>query len=98
MTPDRSHSDTVGHVNKVRVEGGFAHFNIYFYFPKYYSSDALPAPEIFLISISLQEPNELYLVILMNSQIFPIEKNIHICEEADAEVYMWTGVDGHIIS
>ncbi len=38
MILDRSHSDTVGRVaNKVRVEGG----------PKYRSSDALPAPEIF---------------------------------------------------
>ncbi len=42
MTPDRSHSDTVGRVaNKVRVEGGE------FYIPKYRSSDALPPPEIF---------------------------------------------------
>ncbi len=42
MNPDRSHSDTVGRVaNKV-----FAPFNPYFYFPKYPSSDALPAPEI----------------------------------------------------
>ncbi len=38
MTPDRSHSDTVGRVtNKVG----------YFYGPKYRSSEALPAPEIF---------------------------------------------------
>ncbi len=49
MTPDRSHSDTVGRVaNKVKVEGG-AFFNPYFYGPKYPSSDALPAPEICLI-------------------------------------------------
>ncbi len=48
MTPYRSHSDTVGRVaNKVRVEGGFIPFNPYFYGPKYLSSDALPAPEIF---------------------------------------------------
>ncbi len=48
MTPDRSHSDTVGRVaNKVRVEEGFAPFNPYFYVPKYRSSDALPAPEVF---------------------------------------------------
>ncbi len=48
MTPDRSQSDTVRRVaNKVRVEGGFALFNPYFYVPKYRSSDALPAPEIF---------------------------------------------------
>ncbi len=48
MTPDRSHSDTVGRVaTKVRVEGGFAPFNLYFYIPGYHSSDALPAPEIF---------------------------------------------------
>ncbi len=47
MTPDRSHSDTVGCVaNKV------APFNPYFYVPKYRSSDALPAPEIFSISCS----------------------------------------------
>ncbi len=49
MTPDRSHSDTVGRVaNKVRVEGCFAPFNPYFYVPKYRSSDALPAPETFI--------------------------------------------------
>ncbi len=43
MTPDRSHSDSVGRVaNKVRVEG-----DPYFYVPKYPSFDALPAPEIF---------------------------------------------------
>ncbi len=49
MTPDRSHSDTVGRVaNKVTVEGGFVPFNPYFYGPRYRSSDALPAPEIFL--------------------------------------------------
>ncbi len=37
-----SHSDIVGRVaNKVRVERGF-------YVPKYRSSGALPAPEIFL--------------------------------------------------
>ncbi len=80
MTPDRSHSDTVGRVaNKVRVEGGelwsvankvgvewanwtcckqskgwsFAPFNPYFYVPKYRSSDALPAPEIFFNVLSL---------------------------------------------
>ncbi len=48
MTPDRSHSDTVGLVaNKVRVEGGFALFNSYFYVPKYRSSDVLSVPEIF---------------------------------------------------
>ncbi len=48
MTPDRSHSDTVGRVaDKVRLEGGEALFNPYFYVPKYLSSDALPAPEIF---------------------------------------------------
>ncbi len=35
MTPDRSHSDTVGRVAyKVRVKGGFAPFNPYFYLPK----------------------------------------------------------------
>ncbi len=46
MTPDRSHSDTVGRVaNKVRVQGGFP----YFHGPKYLSSDALPAPAIFNI-------------------------------------------------
>ncbi len=34
VTPDRSHSDTVGRVaNKVRLEGGFARFNPYFYVP-----------------------------------------------------------------
>ncbi len=50
MTPDRSHSDIVGRVaNKVRVEGGEAPFNPYFYVPKCRSSDALPAPEIFFI-------------------------------------------------
>ncbi len=50
MTPDKSHSDTVGRVaNKVRVEGDEAPFNPYFYVPKYRSSDALPAPEIFPI-------------------------------------------------
>ncbi len=43
MTPDRSYNDTVGRVaNKVRV------FNPYFYVPKYRSSGALPAPEIFI--------------------------------------------------
>ncbi len=43
MTSDRLHSDTVGRVaNKVGVEGG-----AYFYVPKYRSSDALTAPEIF---------------------------------------------------
>ncbi len=47
MTPDRSHSDTVGRVaNKVRVEGGFVPFNSYFYGPKYRYSDTLPAPEM----------------------------------------------------
>ncbi len=51
MTPVRSHSDTVGRVaNKVRVEGGFAPFNPYFYVSKYRSSDALPALEIFTVS------------------------------------------------
>ncbi len=50
MTPDRSHSDTVGRVaKKVRVEGGEAPFNPYFYVPKYRSSDALPVPEIFFL-------------------------------------------------
>ncbi len=50
VTPDRSHSDPVGHVaNKVRVEGTEAPFNPYFHGLKYRSSDALPAPEIFLI-------------------------------------------------
>ncbi len=50
MTPDRSHSDTVICVaNKVRVEGDEAPFNPYLYVPKYFSSDALPAPEILLI-------------------------------------------------
>ncbi len=49
MTPDRSHSDTAGRVaNKVRVKEGETPFNPYFYVPKYCSSDALPAPEIFL--------------------------------------------------
>ncbi len=49
MTPDRSYSDTVGRgANKVRVEGGEASFNPYFYVPTYLSSDALPASEIFL--------------------------------------------------
>ncbi len=48
MTPDRSHSDTVGCVaNKVKVEGGEAPLDSYFYVPKYLSFDALPAPEIF---------------------------------------------------
>ncbi len=48
MTPDRSHSDTVGRIaNKVRVEEGEVPFNPYFYVPKYRSSDALSAPEIF---------------------------------------------------
>ncbi len=52
MTPDRSHSDTVGHVaNKVRVEGGEALLKPYFYIPKYRSSDVLPAPEIFMFSL-----------------------------------------------
>ncbi len=47
MTPDRSHSDIVGRIaNKVRVEGGE-----YFYDPKDRSSDALLAPEIFLVFI-----------------------------------------------
>ncbi len=47
MTPDRSHSDTVGRVaNKGRVEGGEAPFNPYFHVLKYHTSDALPAPEI----------------------------------------------------
>ncbi len=46
MTPDRSHSDIVGRIaNKVRVEEGE---NPYFYVPKYHSSDAVPAPEIFI--------------------------------------------------
>ncbi len=50
MTPDRSHSDTVGRVaNKVRFGEGEAPFNPYFYVPKYRSSDALPPPEIFLL-------------------------------------------------
>ncbi len=50
MTPNRSHSDTAGHdANKVRVEGGEAPFNPYFYVPKYRSSDALPVPEIFIL-------------------------------------------------
>ncbi len=41
VTPDRLHSDTVGRVtNKVRVEGGG-------FVPKYRSSDAFPATEIF---------------------------------------------------
>ncbi len=53
MTPDRSHSDLVA-VCKVRVEGGEALFDPYFYIPKYRSSDALPAPEIFnLFSVFL---------------------------------------------
>ncbi len=48
MTPDRSHSNIAGRVaNKVKVEAGEAPFNTYFYGPKYPSSDALPAPEIF---------------------------------------------------
>ncbi len=48
MTPDRSHLDTVGRVaNKVGFEGGEAPFHPYFYGPKYPSSDALPAPQIF---------------------------------------------------
>ncbi len=52
MTPDRSHSDTVGRfANKVRVEGGLAPFNPYFYVLKYHSSDVLPAPEIFLYEV-----------------------------------------------
>ncbi len=33
---------------KLSVEGGFAPFNPYFYVPKYRSSDALPASQIFL--------------------------------------------------
>ncbi len=41
MTPDRSHSDTVGRVAN----------NPYFYGPKYISSDAPLAPEIFYIVI-----------------------------------------------
>ncbi len=47
MNPDKSHGDTVGRVdaNKVR----FAPFNPYFYVPKYGSSDALPAPEVFFL-------------------------------------------------
>ncbi len=45
MTPDKSHSDTVGRVaNKIRVEGIEDPFN-----PHYPSSDALPVPEIFLL-------------------------------------------------
>ncbi len=49
MTPDRSYSDTVGRVaNKVGVEWGFVPFNPYFYVPKYRSSDALPALEVFV--------------------------------------------------
>ncbi len=49
MTPEKSHSDTVGLVaNKVMVEGRGALFNLYFYVPKYRSSDALPAPDFFL--------------------------------------------------
>ncbi len=48
MTPNRSHCDTVGRVaNKVRIEGG----EPYFYGPKYRSSDAIPAPEIFFLGI-----------------------------------------------
>ncbi len=39
-----------GIVNKVRIEGDKPTFNPYFYIPKYRSSDALPAPEIFLLS------------------------------------------------
>ncbi len=47
MTPDRLRSDTVGRVaNKVRV---FTPFNPHFCIPKYRSSDALPAPDIFLL-------------------------------------------------
>ncbi len=50
MTPDRSHSETVGRVaNKVRVEVGEAPFKPYFYVLKYPSSDALPVPEIFYL-------------------------------------------------
>ncbi len=50
MTPDRSHSDTVGRAaNKVRVEEDEAPFNPYFYGPKYLSSDSLPAPENFYL-------------------------------------------------
>ncbi len=53
ITPDRSHSDTVGRVaNKVRIEWGFAPFNPYFYVPKYHSSDALPASEFFFFKFS----------------------------------------------
>ncbi len=56
MTPDRSHSDTVGLVaNKVRVERCEAPFNPYFYVPKYRTSDALPAPEIFLFFLMGQQ-------------------------------------------
>ncbi len=56
MTPDRSHSGIIGRVaNKIRVEGGEASFNSYFYVPKYPSSDALPAPEIFSIDIAMKK-------------------------------------------
>ncbi len=55
MTPDRSHSDTVGRVtNKVRVEGE-SHLQPLLLRseislgPKYRSSDALPVPEIYII-------------------------------------------------
>ncbi len=33
--------------NKVRIEGDKPTLNLYFYGPKYRSSDVLPAPEIF---------------------------------------------------
>ncbi len=52
MTPDRSHSDTVGRLeNKIMVEGDEAPVNPFFYVPKYRSSDALPVPEIFKVAL-----------------------------------------------
>ncbi len=60
MTPDKSQSDIVGRVaKKVRVEGA-SPFNPYFYVPKYHSSDALPAPEIFSDALFIQFKVQLY--------------------------------------
>ncbi len=48
MTPDRTHSNTVGRVvNKVRVGWNGLRPLQPFYVPKYRSSDALSAPEFF---------------------------------------------------
>ncbi len=63
MTPDRSHSDTVGCVtNKVRVRPLQPLFLRSEYVPKYRSSDALPAPEIFLSDFRWERIREIPLI------------------------------------